>query len=161
MECVRFERFADVLLCHFVESAGTGQVNGQSDAEDQNGGETGLNVDRMEEQAVKGLIDDVEGGDDEKSGFKEGGEIFEFAVAVGVARIRGLIGDADRKEGDDRGNEIQAGMEGFGEDTEAARSPNQEGLQAKEEHRGTHAEQRGAFLFLDSRAEPVSENHEV
>jgi len=52
-------------------------------------------------------------------------------------------------------------MEGFGEDTEAARSPNEEGLQAKEQHRGTHAEQSGALFFLNSSAEPACENHEL
>lgn len=104
MESVCFKRFADVLLRHFVESAGTGQVNGQSHAEDQDGGETGLNVDGMEEQTIESLIDDVKGGDDEKSGFKEGREVFEFAVAVRVSRIRGLISDADGKKGDDGGD---------------------------------------------------------
>ena len=69
----------------------------------------------------KASIDDVDGGEDEQAGFDEGGEIFEFAVAVWVALVGGLIGDADGEKRDDGGDEVEAGMQRFGEDAEAVR----------------------------------------
>ena len=121
MESVGFQRFADVLLRYFVEGTGAREVNGQGGAENQDGGETGLNVDGMKEQAIERFVDDVKGGDDEQAGFQEGGEVFKFAVTVRMARVGRLVGDTDGKKGNDGGDEVQTGMEGFGENAKAAR----------------------------------------
>jgi len=161
MEGVGFERFADVLTGHFVESAGAGKVDGESDEEHDDSGEAGLDVNGMKEEAVESLVNNVEGGENEKAGFQERGEIFEFAVAVGMTRVSRPIGNADREKGDDGGDEVQAGMEGFGKDAKTAGAPDEKGLQAKKDQGGADAEEGGTLLFLDSGVEAAREDHEV
>lgn len=161
MEGVCFEGFAGMFCGDFVEGPSAGQVNGQRDEQHKDGGEAGLDVDGMKEEPVEGLVNDVEGGEDEEAGFDEGGEVFEFAVAVRVAGVSGLVGYTDREKSDDGGDKIKAGMEGFGQDAETGSAPNEEGLQAKKQHSGPDAEQGSALLFLNDLIKAACENHEV
>ncbi len=94
MQRIGFEGFAFEFFCGVSQGAGASDIDGESDEEDQDGGDAGLNVDVMEEEAVKGFVDDVERGHHEQGGFDEGGKIFKLAVAVGMAFVGGLIGNA-------------------------------------------------------------------
>ncbi len=115
----------------------------------------------MKKEALEGFINDVDGSEDQEAGLDEGGEIFEFAVAVRMALVGGPVGNADGEKGDDRGNKIEAGMEGLGKHAEAARADDQKGFQTKKEGGGADAEQGGAFLLLDGGVEALGKSHEV
>ncbi len=62
MERVSFQRFARIFLRNALESAGSGQVDGQRREKHENCSEARLDVHAMEEEAVKRLINDVERG---------------------------------------------------------------------------------------------------
>ena len=68
----------------------------QRDQKDQDRRNAGGNVHGLEEQTLEGFIDDVEGGEYQQPGLDEGGEIFEFAVAIGMALVGRLVGNTDR-----------------------------------------------------------------
>ena len=161
MKRVGFECFAGMTPGDGVERARAGEINGESDEKNEDGGEGGLNVDGVEEEAIEGFIDDVDGGEEEQAGFDEGGEIFKFAVAVGVALVGRLIGNADGEKGDDGGDEVEAGVQGFGENAEAVCAKDEEGFKAEEKRGGTNTEKGGAFLFLNGGLEGSGEDHEI
>ena len=56
-------------------------------------------------------------------------ETLHFAVAVGVVGVGRTVGHAHRQKGNDRGDEIQAGMQGLGEHAEAPRQVAEKNLQ--------------------------------
>ena len=114
----------------------------------------------MEEEPGEGFIDDVERRDNQEPGFEEGREVFKFAVAVGMALVGGLIGDADGEKGDDGGDEVEAGMECFGENAEAAGAPNEEGLETQEDSGGPYAEESSAPFFRFGGMEARGEDHD-
>jgi len=110
---------------------------------------------------MEGFVDDVDGGENEQAGFDEGGEIFELAVAVGMAFVRGLVGDADGKKRDDGSDKVEAGMERFGEDAEAVGADDQESFQTKQDGGRANAQQGGALLFLDGGVQALGKDHGV
>jgi hypothetical protein len=63
--------------------------------------------------------------------------------------IRRLIGNAHRKISDESGDQIQAGMEGFGKYAQAARGQRQENLQAHQQNGGADRGNRRHLLFPD------------
>jgi len=140
-----------MFLGNFIESTSPGEVYRQGDQEDKDGSETWLDVDGVEEEAGERLVNDVEGGEDEQTGLKESREVFEFAVTVGMTFVGRPVGDTDRKKSDHGGDQVEAGMQGFGEDAKAAGAPDEKGLQAKEKSGGANAEKSGLLLFLDDR----------
>ena len=81
---------------------------------------SGLDFYVVEEQALDGLVDDDDARQKQETGFDEGGEILDFAVAVLVVGVGGLVGDADGKERDDRGDQVEKGVGSFGQNAEAA-----------------------------------------
>ena len=94
MQGVRLERLAGVLFGHFVECPGACQVDAQSHEKDKDGRQAGLDMNGMKEQAGKGLVNNVQRGEEQEAGFNESGKILKFSVAVWMARISGLIGNS-------------------------------------------------------------------
>jgi hypothetical protein len=148
VKSVGFERFAGVFFGDGTEGAGASEINGKSEEEDEDGEEAGLDVHGVEEEAREGFVDDVDGGEDEQAGLDKGGEIFEFAVAVRVALVGGLVSNADGKEGDDGGDKIESGMECFRKNTETAGAEDEKGFQAEEQDGRANAEEGSALFFL-------------
>ena len=74
----------------------------------------------MKEQAVDRFPDDVDRGEKQQGGFDEGGEAFHFSVAVEMVCVGRLVCDANGEEGDHGGDEVENGMQRFGQNSEAA-----------------------------------------
>src|SRR5215472_1497098 len=161
MECIGFKSFAVVAPGDFVEGSGAREINGKRGEKNQESKEVRLDVHRVEKQPLKGFKDDVNGGEDKQAGFDEGGEIFKFAVAVGVALVGGLVRNTHGKKGDDRGDQVETRMEGLGENTQAVRADDQESFQAKKEGCGADAEEGRALLFLDGSLQVTGKDHKV
>ncbi len=159
MERVGFQRFADVLFSHGIQGARASQIDSQRHREDKNGGNAGLNMHAMEKQAGKGFVDDVNGGENQQSGFDERGEIFEFAVSVGVTIVGGLVGNADGKKGDDGGDQVESGVQGFGEHAQAARVDDQKGFKAHQDHGRKNTQQCRALLLLHGFLKAARDHH--
>jgi len=159
MERIGFEGFAGVLGGDDVKRTGAGQVNRQRDEENKDGHEAELNVHRMKEEAREGFIDNVERSQDEQTGFDESGEIFKFAVAVRMTLIGGLVRNAHGKKRDHRGDQVEAGMQRFGEHAEAARAKHQKSFQAQKQQRRTDAEKSGPLLFLYGLLKAAGKDH--
>jgi hypothetical protein len=113
---VSLEGFASIFLCDVSQPAGARQINGQSDEENDDRRDAGLNMYGVEEEAVEAFVDDEKRGEKKEAGFDKRGKILEFAVAVGMALIGGGISDANREKGDYCGDEVETGMKGFRED---------------------------------------------
>src|SRR5258708_23631465 len=118
-------------------------------------------MDRVKKAPVEGLVEDVDSGEDKEPGFDERREIFKVAVAVWVAFVSRLVGDADREKRNDGGDEVEAGMQRFREDAEAVGADDQESFQAKEESGRANAQQGGALLFLDGGMQALGKDHEL
>src|SRR6516164_8535048 len=161
MQGIGFEGFARVTFGDPPEGAGAREVNGQRAEKNEDGEQTGFDVNGVKEQAVEGLDDDVNRGEDEKTGFDKGGKVFELAVAVGMALVGGPVRDAHREKGDDCRDKVEAGVQGFGEDAEAVCANDQEGFQTEQERGRTDAEEGGALLFLDGRLLAAGKHHEI
>ena len=69
---------------------------------------------------LDGFGDDPDAGGEHEDGLDEGGEGFDFAVAVGVVVVGGAVGDLDGEESDGGGDEIDGGVGGLGEHAERA-----------------------------------------
>ena len=68
-------------------------------------------------------------------------------MAVGVALVGRLIGNADGEKRDHRRHEVEAGMERFGEDAQAAGTQDEKRLQRDEDDGRADAEQRRLFFL--------------
>ena len=106
-----------------------------------------LDLGRVEEDAVDGLVGDPDAGDDHEAGFDEGGEVLDLAVAVGVVFVGGLAGDADGEEGEAGAEQVDAGVGGVGEHAERAGEDSGDDLEEGHRAGGEDGEQRGAGLF--------------
>ena len=111
------------------------------------GGDRGLDIDAAKEEAEHGLVDDPGAGQQQQAGFDEGGKVFDFAVAVLVVGVGGLVGDADRKKGQQRCDQIEPGVRGFGENAEAAGGNADYDLEAGDDDRGQYRVPRGGALL--------------
>ncbi len=120
MERISLERFAWIFLDDARQCFGARHIDDERESEHDDRSDAGFDVYRAEEEPFERFENDVEGGDEEKRGFNERRKIFEFAVAVGMALIGRLIGDADGEEGDHRGDQIESGMQRFGQNAQAA-----------------------------------------
>ncbi len=69
---------------------------------------------------VVGCDDDPEGGDGEEHSLSEGGEAFDFSVAVVVLAVGGDVGGFDADPGDDGDAEVEGGVDAFGDECEGA-----------------------------------------
>ena len=79
-----------------------------------------LQINRMIQKTVGGLINDPKTGDQKEQGLKEGREIFRLAVAIKVILIRGFAGNSDGQKSHHGSHEIEAGMGRFSKDAQAA-----------------------------------------
>jgi len=113
MQCIGFEGIARVFLGDLVQGASTSEVDAKCRAKNQNRGETRFDVHGMEKKPRERFIDNVERGEHQEACFQKSREVLELAVAVGMARVGGLIGKPYRQERDDRGDQVQARMQGF------------------------------------------------
>jgi hypothetical protein len=103
----------------------------------------------VKKQAVEAFVNDEYRGDDEQRGFHESGKILKFTVPVRVAFVGGLVGHAHGEERNYRREQIETGMQRFGQNAKAAGANDQKGLEGQQHDGGAHAEQRGALLFAD------------
>src|SRR5258708_34915998 len=76
-------------------------------------------MDRVKKEPVEGFVDDVDSGEDKEPGFDERREIFKFAVAVWVAFVSRLVGNANGEKRNYGGDEVEAGMGPLGKGTQA------------------------------------------
>jgi hypothetical protein len=66
------------------------------------------------------LIHNPDTGTQEKDGFEESGEVLYLPVAIKMGLIRRPPGDSNGKEGHQGSHKIEAGVCGFGKDTQTA-----------------------------------------
>jgi hypothetical protein len=78
---------------------------------------------RAAEKTADGGAENFPGAEKEEAGDNDGGEDFEFAVAVRVAGVGRAGGSGDADEGDDAGSAVEQGVDGIGEDAQTAQLP--------------------------------------
>ncbi len=158
---VRFERLAVVLLRGPVEHPGAGPVDRDGDAHDDEGPDVHFDLDVLEEQPLDRLIDDPGTGAEQEERLEKRGEVFDLAVAVGVLFIRGAAREADRHQGDERGNEVKAAVRHLREDAEAAGHDPHDQLEQRQKDGCDHrAERRAVFLAVrDARPDAICDGH--
>jgi len=144
---VGFEGFAFGFGGDVVEPAGAGVVDG--DGEEQN--EEGPDGEREGEMlsvgdTTDGFGEDPDAGAEHEDGLDAGGEAFDLAVAVGVVGVGGSVGDLYGEEGDGGGDEVDAGVGGFGEHAEGAGEEAGEEFEKRDGEGGEHGEERGGTL---------------
>ena len=120
MQRVGFESLAFILGGDAAERAGTPPVDGHGNEHHGEGPDRGLDFDVAEEQAHDRFVDHPGAGQQKQAGFNEGGEVFDLAVAVLVVGVGGLVGDSDGEIGEQRRDQIEGGVRGFGENAQAA-----------------------------------------
>ena len=76
-----------------------------------------------------------------------------------MALVRGLVRNPHGEKRDDRRNQVEPRMERFRKYAQTPRAQDKESLQAKQQQRGTHAEQGRALLFLDVPVQPVGKGN--
>src|SRR5580704_5312318 len=120
MERVGFERVARIFLRNVLERTRPGYFDGQRHEKHEDRGDARLDMHAMEKEPVKCFVNDVERGEEQERGLNECGKIFELAVAVGMPLVGWLIRDAHGEESDDGGEQVQAGVQSFGENAQAS-----------------------------------------
>ena len=91
------------------------------------------------------LVDDPHGGRENEDRLDGARDVLELAVTVGMALVRGFTCFAYAKQGDERGDQVDSRMDGFGEDpTEPISRPT-----------ATLRTMRPALDATDNRATPV------
>jgi hypothetical protein len=149
VEGVGLQGLALVLLRHAVEGARAGDVH--DDREDHDAEGPGVGVDGgllRGEEAVDGLPDDPDARDEEQEGLEEGREVFDLAVAVGMAQVGGAAREPHGEEGHDGGGEVQPGVGRLGEDPEAAREEADRQLGAGEDDGRQHGAEGDDVLLV-------------
>ena len=146
---VGFEGFASGLVGDAVEFAGAGEVDGDGEEQDDEGPDGEFEGEVLaEDDAADGFGEDPDAGAEHEDGFDGGGEAFDLAVAVGVVVVGGAVGDLDGEEGDGGGDEIDAGVRGFGEHAEGAGEEAGEEFEERDAEGGEDGEERGGTLGL-------------
>lgn len=90
------------------------------------------------QQPVQALVDHPEADDEQQEGLGQGREVFHLAVAIGVAAVCGAAGQAHGIEGHDGGQQVEAAVQGLGEDTQAVGVDAHAQLECGEGQRGHH-----------------------
>ena len=68
------------------------------------------------DQATDRLIDDDRGTQEDQERLGRGARVLELLVPVGVGLVGGLLGFADRDEGDHGGDQVRRGLHGVAQD---------------------------------------------
>jgi hypothetical protein len=122
VQCVRAERRASIATGGPVRNDGAAEVDRDDDREDGERVPRRLDARRAEADEVgDGPPDDDEAGGDENRGLSERGEMLRLAVPVGVGDVGRSLGNPEREEGQQRRNEIGAGVDRLREQAEAVR----------------------------------------
>ena len=101
----------------------------------------------MKQQPLKRFPDNVERGQQQQACFNERRKALHFAVAVKVVGVGGLVRHAHGEERDDRGHQIENGMQRFGENSQAARGNGEKNLQGYQHHSRADRAQRSQLLL--------------
>jgi hypothetical protein len=109
------ESVRSILACDAAEGARAGEIDGDG-AEQHDEWCEGLPEREVvvEEDAVNRLGDQPDAGGKHDAGLDEGGEGLDLAMAVVVVLVGGAVGDLDGEEGDDGGDEVDAGVRRLG-----------------------------------------------
>ena len=118
MQGVGFESLAFVFRGDAAEGARTPPVHSHGDQHHGECPDRRFDFDVAEKQAHDRFVDDPGAGQQKQAGFNEGGKIFDFAVAILVVGVGGLVGNSDGEIGEQRGDQIERGVRGFGEDSQ-------------------------------------------
>ena len=103
MQGVGFQSLTVVLVRDSAKSAGAPPVDDHREQHDGKCRDRGFDLYAAEEESQSGFIDDPGAGQKEKCGFDERREVLDFAVTVLMLGVGGFVGDANRKECQDRG----------------------------------------------------------
>src|ERR1700683_198801 len=87
MQGVGFQGFAGIFFRDTVQRAGANEINPHGKREDEDGSKAGTHFYGVKHEALNRLPDNVNGGEQQKGGFDEGGKTFHFAVAVQVVGV--------------------------------------------------------------------------
>ena len=101
----------------------------------------------VEEEAFGGFVDDPDAGEQEQAGLDESGEVFHLAMSVLVIGVGRFVGDADRHQGDDGGDQIENGVQGFGKYAQAAGGYAHYNFQSGDGERGQNGVSGDGALF--------------
>ena len=88
------------------------------------------------------LPDDPGAGDRHQAGFAKGGDVLEFAVAVGVVFVGGLVAHLHGEESERRAGQVQPGVGRIGEHAQRAGKQPRGQLQQRHCRRREHGVQR-------------------
>ncbi len=146
MQGVGFERFALVLARDSREHSRAKQIHQHGDGESADGEPARLDLHGVKEEPLDRLPDDVEGGDHQQARFDKRRKTFDFAVAVRVAGVGREIGDANGQIGENRSDEVEAGMHRLGEHAEAVRGDGEHDLDEHQHDRRANRTKRGHLL---------------
>ena len=113
MERVRFQSLAVILRRNPPQGARAPVVDNHGKTHHAKGGQAGLDLHMAIEETQPRFVNDRHARQQQQTGFKEGREVLDFAMAILVVSIGGFVGNADREERNQRRDQIQPGMRGF------------------------------------------------
>ena len=107
---------------------------------------------RADDQPAGRLEDDDPGADQDQHALDRRGQVLDLLVAVGVLAVGGLVGLADRDEGDHRGEQVDRRVDRLGDDRDRAGDRAGGELERDQERVRGDREPGGARLGAGSRA---------
>ena len=147
MQCIGLERLAVVLGGDPAQRARAPEIHRHGDEHHDEGGDAGLDLDVMKEEAFSGFVDDPDAGEQQQAGLDEGGEVLHFAVPVLVIGVGRLVGNPDRHQRDDGGDQIERGVQGFRKNAQAAGGDAHHNFQSGDGERRQNGVSRHRALF--------------
>ena len=138
MKRVGFERLAVILGSDLAQRPRTPEVHRHGNEHDGESRDAGLDLDVVKEQPLDRLVDDPNTGKQEQTGFDKRGEILHLAMSVLMVGVGRLVGDSNRHQRDDCRDQIEHGVQGFGEYAQAAGGHAHHNLQSGNGQRRQH-----------------------
>src|ERR1700723_3096563 len=121
MQRIGLERFAWILSCDASKRTGADEIDPHRKRKDDDGQQARVHVlSRTEDQPLDGFPDNVQRRQQQQAGLDERGKALHFTVAIEVLRVWGFVRDTNRKISDDGSYQVEDGMQGLGENAEAA-----------------------------------------
>ena len=102
----------------------------------------------MRHQSMDRFADDPDAGGKQEQCLEERREILGLTMSVEVCAIRRPPGEAHRKQGHEGGDQVEAGMRGFGEDAQAAGEQADDDFESREPDGCDERGQRRPTLLL-------------